>query len=114
MMTFSDAAIEHFTNQVLYNPKLTQIVFDVKKTGCSGWAYEITGIVESVEVKGELVLDHTDEDSGLRFKAYIAEGAGAFLNGLHVDVQSDGFMTRTVFINPNEKAACGCGESFTI
>ena len=37
-----------------------------------------------------------------------------FLKGSLIDYQDDGLNKGIKFINPNAKAVCGCGESFTI
>ena len=38
----------------------------------------------------------------------------SFLKGSLVDYKKDGLNQGIKFINPNAKAVCGCGESFTI
>ncbi|MFA5123849.1 HesB/IscA family protein, partial [Zavarzinia sp.] len=35
-----------------------------------------------------------------------------FLIGTKMDFETDKLKSGFVFINPNEKARCGCGESF--
>ena len=37
-----------------------------------------------------------------------------FLKGSLIDYQDDGLNKGIKFINPNAKAVCGCGESFTL
>jgi iron-sulfur cluster assembly protein len=37
-----------------------------------------------------------------------------YLNGVQVDYQKKGLNEGFEFINPNESARCGCGESFTV
>jgi iron-sulfur cluster assembly protein len=37
-----------------------------------------------------------------------------YLDGVQVDYQKKGLNEGFEFINPNESARCGCGESFTV
>lgn len=49
---------------------------------------------------------------------YIDPACQSFIQGVVVDYVSDNAVglkqKKLVFINPNEKNRCGCGESFTI
>jgi iron-sulfur cluster assembly protein len=45
---------------------------------------------------------------------YIVGGSVLYLTGSVMDWREDDFTAGLVFDNPNAKAACGCGESFTI
>jgi len=37
-----------------------------------------------------------------------------YIDGTEVDYQKDGLNEGFEFNNPNSKAECGCGESFTV
>jgi len=78
----------------------------VKKTGCSGWAYEVSiaagfndddQIFEDKDVK--IVIDHDSLP---------------YLKGSKIDFSSSGLNRTFQFDNPNATDECGCGESFTI
>lgn len=78
----------------------------VKSTGCSGMSYkldfarEITATDEVVEADGvKVVVDPT---------------AVMFVIGTEIDWVEDKLGAMFVFRNPNEKARCGCGESFSV
>ncbi|MEM7054572.1 MAG: iron-sulfur cluster assembly accessory protein [Pseudomonadota bacterium] len=77
----------------------------VRKTGCSGWAYEV-GLAESVAEN-----DHVFEDHGV--KILVDDQALPFLSGTTVDFVQQGLNYTFEFDNPNVKDACGCGESVT-
>ena len=47
-------------------------------------------------------------------KVYIEPTSTMFLVGSEMDYSIDKLASRFVFINPNEKSTCGCGESFNI
>lgn len=78
----------------------------VRKTGCSGWAYE-------VELAGEIeASDRVFEDHGVR--VVVDPDSLPYLDGSRIDFVSEGLGSTFKFDNPNATEECGCGESFTI
>lgn len=78
----------------------------VRKTGCSGWAYEV-----SIASKfGE--TDQVFEDKGV--KIVIDNESLPYLQGSKIDFTVSGLNRTFQFDNPNATDECGCGESFTI
>jgi len=78
----------------------------VRKTGCSGWAYEVSIAVE---------FDHDDhvfEDKDV--KIVIDNDSLPYLKGSKIDFTTSGLNRTFQFDNPNATDECGCGESFTI
>ena len=78
----------------------------VKTTGCSGYAYtlQFADTIEPQEITNQykhfsIIIDRKVQD---------------LLQGMIVDYQVKGLNEGFEFINPQEKARCGCGESFTI
>ena len=78
----------------------------IKETGCSGYSY---------------VIDYADaahpddvvfEDQGVT--VYVDRESFPVLDGTRVDFVRQGLNESFQFQNPNVKAECGCGESFTI
>jgi iron-sulfur cluster assembly protein len=47
-------------------------------------------------------------------KVFVDQQSLEFLKGSLVDFSEDGLNKGIKFINPNAKAVCGCGESFTV
>lgn len=78
----------------------------VRRTGCSGWAYEVN---LAREIASE---DHVYEDKGVT--VVIDPESLPLLDGSHIDFVSDGLGSTFSFDNPNATEECGCGESFTI
>jgi iron-sulfur cluster assembly protein len=78
----------------------------VRKTGCSGWAYEVS---IAAELKNE---DEIFEDKGV--KIIVDRESLPFLNGSKIDFTASGLNRTFKFDNPNATDECGCGESFTI
>ena len=83
------------------------LLVGVDKSGCSGYSYKLD-FANSNEMKSfeKLKID------GLNI--YIDPKATIFLIGSQMDYINDKLSSRFVFINPNEKSTCGCGESFNI
>ena len=76
----------------------------VRKTGCSGWAYE-------VGLAGEISEDdHVFEDQGV--KVVIDSRAMPLVAGTSIDFVDEGLNRTFQFTNPNVTDECGCGESF--
>lgn len=75
----------------------------IKKGGCAGmeytmtWADRIERLDEVVEVDGARVI--------------IDPQAVLYLLGTEMDFKTDKLASQFVFHNPNQKSACGCGES---
>ena len=78
----------------------------VKNGGCAGMEYTME-YAESVNPADEVV-----EDKGV--KILIDPKAILFLLGTEMDFKRDKLSSRFVFSNPNQKEACGCGESVLI
>ncbi len=78
----------------------------VKPTGCSGYSYELDFAREIGE--GDVVVEQQE------VRLVVDGAAVALLRGTEIDWVEDRLAARFVFRNPNEKARCGCGESFTV
>jgi iron-sulfur cluster assembly protein len=78
----------------------------VRKTGCSGWAYEVS-IASGLEND-----DQVFEDKGV--KIVIDQESLPYLQGSKIDFTVNGLNRTFQFDNPNATDECGCGESFTI
>ena len=105
-LNFSEEAIAHFSSSLKNRGKGLGIKIGIKKAGCSGYEY---------------YFDYVDEfeDNGVIFekngcKIFVDNDSLTLLKGSLVDYQKDGLNQGIKVINPNAKAVCGCGESFTI
>jgi iron-sulfur cluster assembly protein len=78
----------------------------VTNGGCAGMSYTMD-YAEAVKPLEEVV-----EDKGV--KVFIDPKAILFLIGTEVDFVREKLGARFVFNNPNQTAACGCGESVSI
>lgn len=75
----------------------------VKNGGCAGMSYTME-YAENINP-----LDEVVEDKGVRI--LIDPKAVLFLLGTEMDYKVDKLSAQFVFNNPNQTAACGCGES---
>lgn len=78
----------------------------VQTTGCSGLGY----VIEFVDSLND--DDNVFENHGV--KVIIDSKSLVYLDGTEVDFVKEGLNEGFEFNNPNSKAECGCGESFTV
>lgn len=78
----------------------------VKTKGCSGMAYDL-GWAEAPAPTDERVTDQG-------VTVLVDRKASLFLIGTVMDYEMKAMSAGFTFNNPNEKARCGCGESFSV
>jgi iron-sulfur cluster assembly protein len=78
----------------------------VRSTGCSGFSYQLD-FAKEIEAGADVI-----ETDGV--KVVIDPKAVLYVLGTEVDFVEDKLGAQFVFRNPNEKARCGCGESFSV
>ncbi|OYQ35798.1 Fe-S cluster assembly scaffold SufA [Niveispirillum lacus] len=106
-LTLTDAAAERVRELMARSEKpLIGLRVGVKTRGCSGMSY----FVEYAEEKKK--FEEVVEDKGVTI--LIDPAATMFLIGSEMDYAEDKFQSGFTFKNPNEKARCGCGESFSV
>jgi iron-sulfur cluster assembly protein len=107
-LRFSEKAKSHFASSLKSNGKSDGVRIGVRKAGCSGFEY----FFEFVETKQTDVNDFVFDEGDC--KIYVDKESLNYLKGSLVDYSEDGLNQGIKFHNPNAKAVCGCGESFTI
>ncbi|MBV8802466.1 MAG: iron-sulfur cluster assembly accessory protein [Gammaproteobacteria bacterium] len=112
IVTFTSAAVEHIQKMLKSEPQGIGFRLSIKKTGCSGYAYVPKIINTFIENDIHFLVQEN-------LPVYVDPSCAEFIEGTIIDYISDELGTgikqkRLVFINPNEKNRCGCGESFTI
>ncbi len=105
-VTLSDSAIKQVKSQLENRGKGVGMRLGVKKAGCSGFAYVIDFADELQD------NDKVFENNGV--KVVINNSDLDFLDGMELDYTREGISEAFRFNNPNVKATCGCGESFTV
>ena len=87
--------------------------FSVKKAGCSGLMY-ISELSDSPESDDWVfnVIDNKNKNK-IKFLVFVSKKAEKALNGVVIDyVKQSLGQAKLTYMNPNETAKCGCGESF--
>ena len=103
VLTLTDTAAARVKTLMARKPGVKGLKIGVKKGGCAGmeytmsWATEIGKFDDVVEDQGAVVI--------------IDPKAVLYLLGTEMDFKTDKLSSQFVFNNPNQKGACGCGES---
>lgn len=103
VLTLTDAAANRVKSLMAAKPGVKGLKIGVKKGGCAGmeytmsWAEQIGKFDEVIEQDDAVVI--------------IDPGAILYLLGTEMDFKTDKLAAQFVFNNPNQKGACGCGES---
>ncbi|MDE1985805.1 MAG: iron-sulfur cluster assembly accessory protein [Alphaproteobacteria bacterium] len=106
-MKLSDAAAARIREIVeKADGKYLGVRVGVTNGGCAGMSYTMD-YAENAQPLEEVV-----EDKGV--KIFIDPKAIMFLIGTEMDFVREKLGARFVFNNPNQTAACGCGESVSI
>ncbi|HWP24785.1 MAG TPA: iron-sulfur cluster assembly accessory protein [Xanthobacteraceae bacterium] len=104
VMRLSDAAATRIKELIAKSDRpIAGVRVGVKNGGCAGMSYTLE-YAETVNPADEVV-----EDKGV--KLLIDPKAVMFLLGTEMDYRVDKLSAQFVFNNPNQAAACGCGES---
>jgi iron-sulfur cluster assembly protein len=103
VLTLTDAAAARVNALMAAKPGVKGLKIGVKKGGCAGmeytmtWADQIGKFDDVIEDKGAVVI--------------VDPSAVLYLLGTEMDFKTDKLSSQFVFNNPNQKSACGCGES---
>jgi iron-sulfur cluster assembly protein len=103
----SAAAIMRFTQVMAKEPQAIAMRLSVKRTGCSGYAYDLKTISE--KTAGDFVIALSPD-----LDLFVDAVSYELLKGLHIDYVKQGIQAKFVYSNPQQTGQCGCGESFTI
>jgi iron-sulfur cluster assembly protein len=105
-VTLTAQAADHIEKYLQKRGKGLGLRLGVRTTGCSGMAYKLEYVDE---LSSE---DKVFESFGV--KVVIDPKSLVYLQGTELDYAREGLNEGFKFLNPNEKATCGCGESFTV
>jgi len=105
-ITLTQQAAEHIQRHLEQRGKGLGLRLGVKTSGCSGLSYQLE------YVDDPHAEDQVFEQHGAR--VYVAPENLQYLQGTELDYAREGLNEGFRFNNPNEKAACGCGDSFTV
>lgn len=108
MITLTQKAVNKIKSNLETRGQGIGISIGVKTTGCSGLAYVIDYMDKVPVTEDWFKYEHDGATVWINGKDLI------YLDGLTMDWIKHGLNERFEFINPNESARCGCGESFTV
>jgi iron-sulfur cluster assembly protein len=107
VMRLTDAAAERIKAVMAKADRpISAVRVGVKNGGCAGMSY-VMEYAEKIDPLDEMI-----EDKGVRI--LIDPKAVLFLLGTEMDYKVEKLSAQFVFNNPNQTAACGCGESVQI
>jgi iron-sulfur cluster assembly protein len=108
MITVTERAANKIKNHLSSRGKGLGILVGVNTTGCSGLAYKLE-YVDSLPDSGEFMTYNSND-----IMIVVSQKDLPYVDGLKMEWKREGLNEGFDFINPNEKARCGCGESFTV
>mgnify|MGYP001483325151 FL=1 len=104
-ITLTENAIDRAKEFLNNRGKGVGIRLGIKTTGCSGLSYVIE-FADTINSEDQIF-----EQDGI--KIIIDPKCMIYLDGSELDYTKEGLNEGFKFTNPNEKARCGCGESFS-
>ena len=106
MISLTTGAAKHMQDALYNRGRGLGMRIGVRTSGCSGFAY----VLEFADklFPGDLEI----EDRGITL--IINKKDLVYLQGMEIDYQKKGLNEGFEFQNPNEKARCGCGTSFSV
>jgi iron-sulfur cluster assembly protein len=109
MITVTDQAVQAIRDAISAEDKTVTTAFlrvAVKGGGCSGLMYNLT--IDTNQHDTDFLIENED------VRIVVDKKSKLFLHGLTLDYTTGLNGKGFVFSNPNAKATCGCGESFTV
>ncbi|MCF6288374.1 MAG: iron-sulfur cluster assembly accessory protein [Proteobacteria bacterium] len=101
----TDTAAHRIQTFLQQNPDAKGFKINIKKTGCSGWGYDVE--LPTTLASGDMVFTH----KGINLIAN--KETMELIAGTTIDYQQQGINHTFVYKNPKSTGECGCGESFT-
>lgn len=103
----TSSAIKHIKKILAKQVRGKCFRLSIKRSGCSGFAY----VVDYVDSLHSEDLKFTIDND---LAVFVDRLSFPILKGVCIDYVQNGLNGTLKFINPNQTAACGCGESFSI
>ena len=105
-LVLTPAAVTRIKHLLTKEPNAIGLKIGVLQRGCNGMSYTL----EYAKSRGKFDEEVTQDG----VKVFIDAKAQLTLLGTEMDFQETMLSSEFIFNNPNIKATCGCGESFTI
>ena len=108
MITVTERAAIKIKKHLEKRGKGIGILVGVNTTGCSGLAYKLE-YVDDLPNQGEYMTFNSND-----IIIVVSQKDLPYIDGMKMEWKREGLNEGFDFINPNEAARCGCGESFTV
>lgn len=105
-VSITDAALAHIRERMSAGAGQA-LRFGAGKSGCSGYMY-VLDFIEKPEP------DDRAFQVAEGLTVYIDHSLLPILHGTRIDYVTEGLNSSMQFDNPNARAQCGCGESFSV
>jgi len=106
MISLTANAAKKMQDALYHRGKGIGMRIGVRTSGCSGFAYVLEFADKTFEGDLEIL------DRGITL--IVNKKDLVYLRGMEIDHIKKGLNEGFEFNNPNSKATCGCGESFTV
>ena len=106
MITLTERAQAHVKNSLQKSAPGAVLRVKTPRKGCSGYSYEIA--IDENTYTDDLKFEQTEG-----VVVCVDSKSYPLVKGLIIDFVTEGLTTKPVFMNPNAKGTCGCGESFS-
>lgn len=112
-ITVSPRAVEAIKKQIQKrNVPDTSLRVGIRGGGCSGFSYVIE-FHDGAPRARDHVYDYVAED-GTKVRVVVDPKSLVYLNGTTIEWEQKLVQQGFKFVNPQEKASCGCGHSFQV
>lgn len=111
-MTLTPSATERVAELMELDAECQGIKISLRQRGCSGMSY-VMDFLKTPANKFDEVITFNDS-KGVEGKVVVDSKAVLFLVGTEMDYKEVEMGSEFVFKNPNQKGACGCGQSFNV
>lgn len=108
MIILTERAASKVKQQISKRGKGQGILIGVRTTGCSGLAYKLEYVDDTL--KTDEFIKYTSHEVDV----YVNMKDLPYVDGMTMEWKREGLNEGFDFINPKEKDRCGCGESFRV
>lgn len=112
-ITVAQSAVDAIAKQIAKrNVPGTALRVGIRGGGCSGFSYVIE--FHDGEPHARDVVYDLEATDGSGVRVLVDKKSLLYLNGSTLEWEKTLMRQGFKFVNPNEKASCGCGTSFTV
>lgn len=103
MISVSDIALQKLQEKVS-SKQVWGVRLSLLANGCNGWSYQLS-YLEEPTIQSDAVFYGIVAVDPMTF---------SYVETINIEWEEDGLNEKFLISSPQEKAQCGCGESFTL